>query len=199
MPITHAPEPREIHLWCIFSREISNESRPRRYHNPLVERDLRREVHFYFAHDRHRYVMTGASARTASSRYADATPEKLILTSRHGRPEISIGDSAAVVPVSLSTGRQPRRHLEYWILKESYMRAKGGGFSVPLDHFSFHLPHPDSVRLSIDSKSDEVPDCWRFLQFSRGSRHLFAACAAPAGIEPPSRLVLREVVPLASH
>jgi hypothetical protein len=201
MPITHAPEPREIHLWCIFSREVNTDSRRPRYQRPDDgDRGRRRELHFYFAHDRYRYVMTGASVRsTASSRYADFPPERLTLTSiRHGRPGISIGDSAAVVPVSISTGRQPRRCLECWILKESYMRTKGGGFSIPLDNFSFHLPHPDNGQLSIHSKSDHVPDCWRFWQFSLGSRHLVTARAEPAEFEPPPRLVLREVVPLAT-
>jgi phosphopantetheinyl transferase len=127
--------------------------------------------------------MTGASVRTALTRYADTTPEKLIFTSdRDGRPEILIGASEAVVPVSLSTGRQPRRCLEYWVLKGSYMKAKGGGFSIPLDNFSFHLPYPG-----------------QFWQFSLGSRHLVTARSESAEFEPPPRLVLREVVPLTSH
>jgi hypothetical protein len=79
------------------------------------------------------------------------------------------------------------------------MRTKDGGFSIPLDHFSFHLPHPDSGQLSIHSKSDHVPDYWRFWQFSLRSRHLVIPGAKPAEFEPPPRLVLREVVPLASH
>jgi phosphopantetheinyl transferase len=183
MPITHLTEPREIHLWCIFSREISNQSRRRRYQNPVGDGDRRTELHFYFAHDRQRYVMTGASVRTAGSRYADTTPEKLIFASnRYGRPEMLIGDSEAVVSVSLSTGRQPRRRLEYWVLKRSYMKTNGGAFSIPLNNFSFYLAYPG-----------------QFWQFSLGSRHLVTARAEPAEFEPPPRLVLREVVPLTSH
>lgn len=183
MPLTNAPEPREIHLWCIFSRVISSESRPRRYGNPLDDRNRLSELHFYFVHDRHRYVMTGASVRTPWSRHADTVSEKLTFTSnKRGRPEISIGDSAAVAPAGVSAVRQRRRCLECWMLKASYMKVKGGGFSIPLDNFSFYLPDPG-----------------RFWRFSLGSRHLVAADGEPAEIEVPPRLVLREVVPLASQ
>ena len=185
MPLLNASEPREIHLWCIFSRVISSESRPRRYGNSLDNRNRLSELHFYFVHDRHRYVMTGASVRTPWSRRTDAAPEKLTFTSnRRGRPEISIGDSAAVASAGVSAVREVRerrRCLECWMLKASYMKVKGGGFSIPLDNFSFYLADPG-----------------RFWQFSLGSRHLVAADGEPAEVEVPPRLVLREVVPLAA-
>jgi len=77
------------------------------------------------------------------------------------------------------------------------MRMKGGGFSIALDNFSFHLPHPDSVRPPTRAKSNEVPDCWRFWQFTLGSKHVVVARTETELLEAP-RLVLREVVPVAA-
>jgi hypothetical protein len=183
MPITHAPEPREIHLWCIFWRQIGKELRSRRHQNPRDDDDRRRELHFYFAHDRHRYVMTGAAVRPAGSRNANIPPEKLVFTSnKYSRPEILIDDSELVAPICLSTGRQRWRPLESWVLRRSYMRTRGGAFSIPLNNFSFYLAYPG-----------------QFWRFSLGSRHPVTARAEPAEFEQSPRLVLKEVVPLASQ
>jgi phosphopantetheinyl transferase len=125
--------------------------------------------------------MEGASVRSAWSGYAATTPEKLTFTSnKRGRPEISIGDPAAVDTLALTEGRERRRCLECWMLKASYMKVKGAGFAIPLDNFSFYLS-----------------DAGRFWRFSLGSRHFVAARGEPTEVEVPPRLVLREVVPLA--
>lgn len=56
------------------------------------------------------------------------------------------------------------RFFEYWTLKESYMKARGMGLSLPLAKFSFELPPavPDSPRIHFDDDFVDDPDAWHF-------------------------------------
>ncbi len=77
----------------------------------------------------------------------------------------------AVAPVD-----QPRRFLEYWTLKESYIKARGLGLAIRLADFSFDLPPatPDDVRIRIASALRDSPARWQFGLHAPGGRHLAA-------------------------
>jgi phosphopantetheinyl transferase len=52
---------------------------------------------------------------------------------------------------ALPAQRQRLRFFEYWTFKESYIKARGTGLSIPLDQFWFHLPDDRDVVLGCGS------------------------------------------------
>ena len=80
---------------------------------------------------------------------------------------------------------QQDRFFEYWTFKESYIKARGMGLSLPLDRFSFQFPHQDSVRISIDPDLEDDAERWSFWQYRPTPDYLMAICAERnAGIPP---------------
>jgi len=73
--------------------------------------------------------------------------------------------------------RRQDRFFEYWTFKESYIKAKGMGLSIPLDQFSFHFPHERAVRMSVNPELGDDESRWSFWQFRPTPAHLLAICA----------------------
>ncbi len=99
---------------------------------------------------------------------------------------------------ALCTDRQRTRLFEYWTLKESYIKARGMGMSIPLNQFSFRFPREDRVEISIAPGQNDMPTHWWFWQFRLRAEYLAAICAQRVCSKSP-QLVLREVVPLVSE
>ena len=51
-----------------------------------------------------------------------------------------------------------------WTLKESYIKARGLGLSIPLDEFSFEFGGAEGIRLEIDAGLGDDAARWRFCQ-----------------------------------
>jgi 4'-phosphopantetheinyl transferase len=76
------------------------------------------------------------------------------------------------------------RFFSYWTLKESYVKARGMGLSLPLDAFWFEL-RGKSPLLRVTDRCPDLPSRWRFYQHIPTDEHMMAvAVAAPPGIEP---------------
>ncbi len=90
--------------------------------------------------------------------------------------------------------RQQDRFFEYWTFKESYIKARGMGLSLPLDRFSFEFPHHDAVRLSIDAELNDVAERWSFWQSRPSPDHLMAICAERSLGDPPL-ITMRKFMP----
>lgn len=91
--------------------------------------------------------------------------------------------------------RQDRRSrfFSYWTLKESYIKARGMGLSIPLDAFWFELG--SSPLLYVTDRCPDIPERWRFHQYAPTDEHMMAvAVAAPPGVEPS--IHLRWVTPM---
>jgi 4'-phosphopantetheinyl transferase len=99
---------------------------------------------------------------------------------------------------SLPLEAQRHRFLDLWTLKESYIKARGMGLSIPLDKFSIDLDGGTNGAIIFDSDFDDSPDRWRFYQFYPSEEHLGALCVQRYAAMP-ARLVARNVVPLISE
>jgi 4'-phosphopantetheinyl transferase len=93
--------------------------------------------------------------------------------------------------------QQRYRFFEYWTLKESYIKARGQGFSLPLDTFSFHFAD-DHVHLMINPELGDDSSRWQLWQLRPSSEHLLAVCAEKLNAQSP-RLVVRETTPTVSE
>jgi 4'-phosphopantetheinyl transferase len=76
------------------------------------------------------------------------------------------------------------RFFSYWTLKESYIKARGMGLSIPLDAFWFELGGRSPL-LRVTDRCPDTPDRWRFYLYAPTEEHMMAvAVAAPQGSEP---------------
>lgn len=109
---------------------------------------------------------------------------------REQRAAIEIADRF-FAPEELSALRalpgqqQVRRFFEYWTLKESYIKARGGGLSIPLESFAFFLEDPARIHLTIDESLQDGAERWRFWRLHVHTDHLMALCAEVGGPKRP--------------
>ena len=94
--------------------------------------------------------------------------------------------------------QQQYRFFEYWTFKESYIKARGMGLSLPLDKFSFHYQHDRAVEIAIDAELADDAARWQFWQFQPRPEYLVAICAERvAGYS--AKLIVRQAVPMLSE
>jgi 4'-phosphopantetheinyl transferase len=93
---------------------------------------------------------------------------------------------------------RPLRFFELWTFKESYIKARGMGLSIPLDSFAFDLHTPGRVLLSFVAGFDDTSLRWQLEQRWATRTHPLALC-----VERPPGAALhvsgRHVVPLRSE
>lgn len=70
---------------------------------------------------------------------------------------------------------QGARFLTAWTLKESYMKARGLGMSLPLDQFTIELVHGTPPRLHVEPAWDDGI-IWHFEILRPSAQHLAAVC-----------------------
>ncbi|MEY3739441.1 MAG: hypothetical protein RLZZ192_116 [Pseudomonadota bacterium] len=79
--------------------------------------------------------------------------------------------------MALPQAQQSTRFLEYWTLKESYIKAIGMGLSCPLESFAFkpkaHQAAPSLIRVDDPLLREKR---WAFWQEQVESQHLVALC-----------------------
>lgn len=86
------------------------------------------------------------------------------------------------------------RFFEYWTFKESYIKARGMGLTIPLDRFSFDYPFEGAVQIVIDPELGDDGGRWGLWQFRPRPEYLLAVCAERQRGEAPT-LTLRKVIP----
>jgi len=235
-----------IELWLAFCDEIADETLLADYRRLLVEEERQKADRFYFARDRHRYLITRALVRTVLSRYASVEPQDWrFVEGAYGRPQIVNADPAAqrmsfnishtrsLVVLAVTCERalgvdtedvatrdaeleiashyfsadevtqlratppelQQTRFFEYWTLKESYIKARGMGLSLPLAQFGFDLSQPRGVSIGFHPPLIDDPARWIFGLWCARRDHYVAICAERAGRDAP-QLSFTKIVPL---
>jgi 4'-phosphopantetheinyl transferase len=96
---------------------------------------------------------------------------------------------------ALPHARRMKRFFEYWTLKESYIKARSRGLSIPLRQFSFRFCGDQRVTLETDAALADDPRRWRFWQFQPHSHYLLALCAQKTGSEDLKVFTVRQILP----
>jgi 4'-phosphopantetheinyl transferase len=82
---------------------------------------------------------------------------------------------------ALPVERQRERFFELWTLKESYIKARGLGLSLPLEQFAFELQPGQPPRIAFDPRLQDEPEAWQFFQLQPSARHKAALAVRGAG------------------
>ena len=91
--------------------------------------------------------------------------------------------------------RRRARFFDYWTLKEAYIKARGMGLAIPLDHFSFLLSPQSPIRIAFDPQLPDDPASWQFEQLRPTPTHL-VSLAIRRKNEANLRIIARRVTPL---
>jgi 4'-phosphopantetheinyl transferase len=99
---------------------------------------------------------------------------------------------------ALAPDRQERRFWDLWTFKESYIKARGLGLSLPLDAFSFRFDDDCSVRLELDASLLDCASNWQLWQYRLDGENLLALCATRV-TDAPTVVSLRVAQPMRAH
>lgn len=78
----------------------------------------------------------------------------------------------------LPSSAQRRQFYSYWTLKEAYIKARGGGFAIPLRGFSFDLGR-DEIAITFGSDTVDERDAWQFALWALSASHVCAIALRP--------------------
>ena len=118
----------------------------------------------------------------------DRSEEVLDLVDRY------FSESELLALRALPQSRQRRRFFELWTLKESYIKARGMGLSIPLEQFSFELEQAAPIRIGFSSVLLDVASDWQF-QLIEPSNHHLMAVSLRRGDGPDFRIKVTETIP----
>ena len=75
---------------------------------------------------------------------------------------------------ALSGSEKLDRGLSLWTLKESYIKARGMGLSLPLKKFSFLFDGARGINLELDPSLDDKAERWRFCLLEHAGHRIAA-------------------------
>ena len=96
---------------------------------------------------------------------------------------------------SLPATQRQHRFLQYWTLKESYIKARGMGLALPLGGFAFTIESSRAPRISFDEEIDDDAGRWQFASLSPVSGFLLGLCVEKIRAGDQLNFRIRETVP----
>lgn len=103
---------------------------------------------------------------------------------------------------ALPPAERPDRFYHHWTLKESYIKARGLGLSIPLDRFHFDFLDDARIRLLTDAQLQDSPSRWRLRLLQVASDFMLALCVervSAAPLELRMACALHRELPLAQR
>jgi 4'-phosphopantetheinyl transferase len=99
---------------------------------------------------------------------------------------------------ALPQEQQTDRFFHYWTLKESYIKARGKGLAIPLEHFAFDFEGERSLSVRFEPSLQDDAGKWCFWLCRPSPEHIAAVCVrAEPGTRPS--LAMGRIVPLHSE
>lgn len=100
--------------------------------------------------------------------------------------------------LTLPANQQLFGFLEYWTLKESYIKARGMGLSLPLHQFAFDLAESRKIHFTTYPDLEDDATRWQFWQYRLSPEHVLAVCGSRRGTGT-AVVKMRRVVPQLSE
>ncbi len=71
---------------------------------------------------------------------------------------------------------ESRKHqfLDYWTLKEAYLKARGVGLSLPLEGITFRWTPGEPIEAAFTSEVRDDPQTWQFVRLTPTAQHKLA-------------------------
>ncbi|MDP3372312.1 MAG: 4'-phosphopantetheinyl transferase superfamily protein [Candidatus Paracaedibacteraceae bacterium] len=99
---------------------------------------------------------------------------------------------------SMSGSDQKEFFYKYWTLKESYLKARGDGLTMPLNLCSFALSTCSKIKCKFFDQAVDCHSNWNFLQFSLVKNYISSICLKRNQNYSP-RIRVRHCVPLINN
>jgi 4'-phosphopantetheinyl transferase len=85
--------------------------------------------------------------------------------------------SEAQALAAIPAAQQLTRFVEYWTLKEAYIKARGLGLSLAVGHVAFDLQMPPAVNVAFAPELRDDPSFWHFVHVRLTPGHILAVAA----------------------
>ena len=96
---------------------------------------------------------------------------------------------------ALPEAEQPCRAIQLWTLKESFIKARGLGLSLPLDRFTMVFDG-EALSIRIDPSIAVAGERWQFTLLRPTNSHVAALAMERGKSEADKTVVVRHIVPL---
>lgn len=161
------------------------------YGRPTIANKTPCRIDFSISHTQSLILLAVASGRSIGVDAEHIAPELAVL-------ELSdhfFSREEAKALRALPPWMRQERFFSSWTLKESYLKARGLGLSVPLDRFGFDFPAAGLISMRTHSELNDDARRWMFWQMRPSPDHLVSVCAERCDPEIPE-LAMTALVPL---